>query len=80
MSQVDYNAMSDAELRQYFLQNRQNKAVFEAYMERLNQRPRTIIASPSDPDFNEKIQAAIRQKLEALENNQTANNRVEQTE
>jgi hypothetical protein len=80
MSQVDFNAMTDAELRQYFLQNRQDKVVFEAYMDRLNQRPRTIIASLGDPDFNEKIEAAIRQKLKASENNQIANNAVEQSE
>lgn len=63
MSQVNYDVMSDLELKQYFLQNRQDKAAFEAYLDRLNQKPRTIIASPGDPDFNEKIQSAIRQKL-----------------
>jgi predicted metal-dependent RNase len=63
MSRVNYDIMSDMELKQYFLQNRQDKAAFEAYLDRLNQKPRTIIASPGDPDFNEKIQSAIRQKL-----------------
>jgi predicted metal-dependent RNase len=63
MSQINYDVMSDMELKQYFLQNRQDKAAFEAYLDRLNQKPRTIIASPGDPDFNEKIQSAIRQKL-----------------
>jgi predicted metal-dependent RNase len=63
MSQVNYDVMSDMELKQYFLQNRQDKAAFDAYLDRLNQKPRTIIASPGDPDFNEKIQSAIRQKL-----------------
>jgi predicted metal-dependent RNase len=63
MSQVNYDVMSDMELKQYFLQNRQDKAAFEAYLDRLNQKPRTIIASPGDPDFDEKIQSAIRQKL-----------------
>jgi predicted metal-dependent RNase len=63
MSQVNYDVMSDMELKQYFLQNRQDKAAFEAYLDRLNRKPRTIIASPGDPDFNEKIQSAIRQKL-----------------
>ncbi|MBD2365295.1 hypothetical protein H6G36_29785 [Anabaena minutissima FACHB-250] len=65
MSQVNYSAMSDAELKQYFLCNRQDKAAFQAYLDRLNQQPHKIIASPEDPDFDEKIQAAIRQKLEA---------------
>ncbi len=72
MSQVNYDAMSDGELKQYFLQHRQDRGALEAYLDRLNQRPRTIIASPGDPDFNEKIQAAIRQKLKASENSQQA--------
>ena len=72
MSQVNYDAMSDRELKQYFLQHRQDRAALEAYLDRLNQRPMDIIASPGDPDFNEKIQAAIRQKLKASENSQQA--------
>jgi hypothetical protein len=68
MSQVNFDAMSDAELRQYFLQNRQDQAALEAHLDRLNHQPCPIIASPGDPDFGEKIQAAIRQKLAALEN------------
>jgi hypothetical protein len=72
MSQINYDAMSDVELKQYFLQNRQDQAALEAHLDRLNQRPRTIIASPGDPDFNEKIQSAIRQKLQASESSQTA--------
>jgi predicted metal-dependent RNase len=70
MSQVNYAAMSDSELKQYFLQNRQDRDAMEVYLDRVNQRPRQIIASPGDPDFNEKIQAAIRQKLQALESTQ----------
>ncbi|PSB03649.1 DUF6887 family protein [Merismopedia glauca] len=68
MSLVNYNAMSDAELKQYFLKHRGDKAAFQAYLDRINQRPLRIIASPSDLDFDEKVQAAIRQKLEAAKN------------
>jgi siroheme synthase (precorrin-2 oxidase/ferrochelatase) len=68
MSQVNYGVMSDDELKQYFLQNRRDEAALEAYLDRLNQKPRTIIASPGDPDFNEKIEAAIRQKLQQPRN------------
>lgn len=68
MSQIDYNAMSDAELKQYFLKNRKDQKAFQAYLERLNQRPHRIIASLSDPNFDEKVQLAIRQKLEAAKN------------
>jgi hypothetical protein len=65
MSQVNFDAMSDAELKRYFLANRQDQAAFQAYLDRFSQPPKSIIASPSDPDFDEKIQAAIQQKLEA---------------
>jgi len=65
MSQVNFETMSDTDLRQYFLANRQDKIAVQAYLDRFNQRPKSVIASPGDPDFDEKIQAAIRQKLEA---------------
>jgi hypothetical protein len=65
MSRTNYDAMSDAELKQYFLKHRGDQAAFQAYLDRINQRPRRIIASPDDPDFDQKVQAAIRQKLEA---------------
>lgn len=68
MSQVNYNAMSDAESKQYFLKHRGGQAAFQAYLDRINQRPLRIIASPSEPDFDEKVQTAIRQKLEAARN------------
>jgi len=69
MSKVNYTAMSDGELKQYFLKHRGDNAAFQAYLDRLNQRPRRIIASPGDPDFDDKVQAAIRQKLEAARSN-----------
>lgn len=65
MSQINYDAMSNAELKQYFLKPRGNQAAFQAYLDRIHQRSLRIIASPNDPDFDEKVQAAIRQKLEA---------------
>lgn len=69
MNRVNYNAMSNTELKQYFLKHRGDKAAFQAYLDRINQRSLRIIASPSDPDFDDKVQAAIRQKLEAARNN-----------
>jgi hypothetical protein len=65
MSRINYDLMSDVELKQYFLKHRGDQAAFQAYLDRINQRPRRIVASPNDPDFDEKVQAAIRQKLEA---------------
>ena len=68
MNQVNYNAMSDPQLKQYFLKHRGDRAAFQAYLDRINQRSLRIIASPKDPDFDEKVQAAIRQKLEVARN------------
>ena len=65
MSQMNYDAMSDIELKQYFLKHRGDQAAVQAYLDRISQRPRRIIASPDDPDFDEKVQAAIQQKIEA---------------
>nr|WP_275994344.1 hypothetical protein [Argonema antarcticum] len=61
--------MSTTELKQYFLKHRGDRGAFQAYLDRINQRPLRIIASPDDPDFDEKVQAAIRRKLEAARNN-----------
>ncbi|XHX79635.1 MAG: DUF6887 family protein [Stenomitos frigidus ULC029] len=76
MSQTNYDAMSDAELKQYFLKHRGDRTAFQVYLDRINQRPRRIVASPDDPDFDEKVQAAIRQKLESARsrNGQQINN------
>lgn len=70
MSRVNYDAMSKAQLKQYFLKHRGDRAALQAYLDRINQRPLKIIASPGDPDFDEKIQAAIRQKLESAKSSQ----------
>lgn len=69
MNQVNYDAMSNTELKQYFLKHRGDRTALQAYLDRINQRPLRIIASPSDPDFDEKIQAAISQKLQAGKSN-----------
>lgn len=60
---VNYDAMSKSELKQYFLKHRGDRAAFQAYLDRLNQKPLKVIVSPNDPDFDQKVQAAIRQKL-----------------
>ncbi len=70
MSRVNYDAMSKAQLKQYFLKHRGDRAALQAYLDRINQRPLKIIASPGDSDFDEKIQAAIRQKLESAKSSQ----------
>jgi hypothetical protein len=68
MSQVNYAAMSDQELRQHFLRYREDKIAFQEYLDRLNNRPKNIITTVDDPDFDIKIQAAILKQMEATEN------------
>jgi hypothetical protein len=63
MSQVDYTAMSYKELRRYFLKHREDQAAFQAYLARRRERSRPVITRVDDPDFDDKIQAAIRQQL-----------------
>jgi hypothetical protein len=72
MSQVDYTAMSYEELRRYFLNHREDKAAFHAYLARRQERSaegssasrsRPVITRVDDPDFDDKIQRAIRQQL-----------------
>jgi hypothetical protein len=48
MSRTNYDAMSNGELKQYFLKHRGDQAAFQTYLDRINQRPRRIIASPDD--------------------------------
>ena len=64
MNQINYTTMTDAELKDYFLKHRNNKAALQAYLDRINQNPKQVIANPNDPDFDEKIQAAILNKLQ----------------
>ncbi len=64
MSQVDYAAMSDRELKQYFLDHRDDEAAFQAYWERRKRRSTTVITKVGEPDFDSKIDAAIRKKLQ----------------
>jgi hypothetical protein len=52
MNQPNYDAISDAELRHYFLEHHQDQSAFQAYLDRINQRPRSVIAKPSDTVLN----------------------------
>jgi hypothetical protein len=69
MSQVNYAAMSDQELRQYFLRHRDDKTALRAYLNRLSDRPHEMITTVDDPDFDTKIQAAILRQIQATDNN-----------
>jgi flagellar biosynthesis regulator FlaF len=69
MSQVNYAAMSDEELRRYFLRHREDKMALRAYLDRLSDRPRKIITTVDAPDFDAKIKAAILRQIQATDNN-----------
>lgn len=64
MNQINYAAVSDQDLRQYFLRHREDKIALEAYLDRINEHPRQIIANVDEPDFDSKLQAAIEQKMQ----------------
>jgi predicted metal-dependent RNase len=65
MNNSQYNSMSDAELKRFFRQHPEDKEALQAYLDRWSQRPKQVITKLGDPDFDEKIQAAIRQQIEA---------------
>jgi hypothetical protein len=69
MSQVNYAAMSDKELRQYFLRHREDKTALRVYLDRLGERPFELITTVDDPDFDAKIQAAVVRKMQATATN-----------
>ena len=64
MNHINYENMTDTELKQYFFKHRNNKSALQAYLDRLNQKPRKVIATPNDHNFDEKIQTAILKKLQ----------------
>ncbi len=64
MNQINYAAMSEKDLKQYFLQHREDKTALQAYLDRINEHPRQIITTVDAPDFDAKIQAAIRQQMQ----------------
>ncbi len=65
MPNINYDQMSDQELRQYFLQHKNDQVALQAYLQRRNQQPREVITKVGDPDFDLKIEQAIKAKLQA---------------
>lgn len=45
---VDYNAMSDQELKRYMLDHRDDQEAFYAYMERRHQRPKKVLITAEE--------------------------------
>jgi hypothetical protein len=67
METINYSAMSDEELKSYFLQHREDKLALENYLNRVGDRPHQFITTVDDPDFEAKIHAVTTQKI--LNNN-----------
>ncbi len=48
MSKPDFSVMSEQELRAYVLSHRQDKAAFEAYLDKVHERPPIAVIEPED--------------------------------
>ncbi|MEO0532477.1 MAG: hypothetical protein AAF215_01245 [Cyanobacteria bacterium P01_A01_bin.123] len=48
MSQANFDAMSGAELKQYFLANRQDQSAFQAYLDRFSKMNAISLQDASD--------------------------------
>lgn len=66
MSQKNFAQMSDQELKRYFLTHREDQEAFHAYLDRRRTRPRGMAIAPDDPDWNQKIEAAIQAQIDAI--------------
>jgi len=67
METINYSAMSDEELKSYFLQHREDRLALENYLNRVGARPHQVITTVDDPEFDAKIHAVTKQKI--LNNN-----------
>jgi hypothetical protein len=63
MSQVDFAAMTLDEAKRYFLDHRNDREAFHAYMDKLQSSGRAIVIDPNKP---ESETAAIKQIQERL--------------
>ena len=50
MKTVNYNDMNDQELKQYFLEHKDNKEAFYAYLDRKQQHPKKVIIGVNELD------------------------------
>ncbi|OKH54746.1 hypothetical protein NIES2101_06145 [Calothrix sp. HK-06] len=64
MTQINYDGISDQQLKQYFLRNREDKLALQAYLDRLSTREGKVIATANDPDFEAKLKRQLRKKCE----------------
>ncbi|WP_445629927.1 DUF6887 family protein [Nostoc sp. DSM 114167] len=63
MNNVNYAAMSDQELKSYFINHKDDKEAFYAYMDRRKSRHSDAAIQLNDPAWEEKITAVIQKQL-----------------
>ena len=68
METINYSVMSDEELKSYFLQHREDKLALKSYLDRVNNRPRQVITTVDDPNFDAKIYAVTKQRMQETTN------------
>ena len=63
MTEVNYAAMSDRELKRYILAHRNDQEAFHAYMDRRHSRHNRTVVKYEEPAWEEKIVSAIEKQL-----------------
>lgn len=66
MSHKNFAAMSDQELKRYFLTHRDDKEAFYAYLDRRHARGQKPTIAPDDPAWEDKILAAIQAQIDGV--------------
>ncbi len=61
MTQINYDAMSLDELRQYVLNHREDNTAFHSYIDRSKATGRMIAIDPSDPQWEANLDRRIQQ-------------------
>ena len=80
MSQINFDQMIDLELKAYFLAHRNKKEAFEAYMDRLQEKPQQVIIGATEIDnltVTEQIQI-ITDRLTQQKNGPISNSQENQ--
>ena len=59
-----FDEMTLDEVKQYFLQHRDDAQAFHAYMHKLQESGRAIVIDPTDPESEERAIASIQSRLQ----------------
>lgn len=65
MTKANYTAMTDQELKLYLVNHRDDREAFYAYMDRRKSRKRDVAIELNDPEWEQKIKAAIEKQLDS---------------